>query len=441
MPWRLQVVDGADAGRIFPLNPGSTIIGNSHKYSDICLNDLYVARVHCQIDVEDDRASVTAMADDKDTLVNGQKVKQHILSDREVLRVGNSHLRFEAVSDDGTSADDEIVEDYEVVEDGEVVDAEVVDAEVVEDVEVAAPVAAPAAAAAAELPELTWENLHFLTGHTLAHFELGELLGRGHHACVFRARDTSERREVAIKVLCPEFPEDPQELQRFAQNIKKIATIHEDHLVTWYAAGKKGDYIWISMELIEGESLAQVLKRAEPSTKSNWLNAWKIAKDLGNALHCLFERKMVHGNIVPTNILISLASRTVKLNDLLFQQALQGSVWQKKRLERKVLAELPYMAPEQLEENAYCDSLTDIYGLGAVVYHRLTGRPPFRGKDPGETISLIRAGKLEPPKKIIADMPDQFQTIVMKMMSPKQEDRYATPEKLLYDLESVATAR
>lgn len=431
MPWRLQVVDGADTGRIFPLpEAGSVIIGNSHKYSDICLNDLYVARVHCQIETDGERVCVTAMADDKDTLVNGQKIKSHLLQKGETLRVGNSHLRLSDL-DSSATPDEEIVEDYEVVDDGQEGDAEVV-----EDAEV---VAEPAKANS--LPELTWENLHQLSGHVLAHFELGDLLGRGHHACVFRARDTTERREVAIKVLSPDFPADPQELQRFAQTIKKIATIHEEHLVTWYAAGKKGAYIWISMELVEGESLTQIFKRAEPPNKLNWLNAWKIAKDLGHALQCLYDRKMVHGNIVPSNILLNLATRTVKLNDLLFQQSLKGSKWQQARLERKVLSELPYMAPEQLEENAFCDSLTDMYGLGAVVYHRLTGRPPFRGKDPSETMSLIRAGKLEPPKRIVADMPDQFQSIVMKMMALHQENRYMTPAQLLDALEAVATAR
>lgn len=438
MTWRLQVVDGADAGRFFPLpETGALIVGNSHKYSDICLNDLYVARVHCQVETEGDRVCITAMADDKDTIVNGQKIKQHLLQNGEVLRVGNSHLRLEAISEgDG----DEIVEDYEVVEDGNAVEAEAVDAEVVEDAEVAA-ASNPAPSSNNTLPELSWENLHQLSGHLLSHFEVGELLGRGHHACVFKARDANERREVALKVLSPDFPADSEELQRFAQTVKKIAAIHEEHLVTWYAAGKKGPYIWISMELVEGESLAQVLKRAEPSNKLNWLNAWKIAKDLGKALQVLFEKKMVHGNIVPGNILLSLATRTVKLNDLLFQQALQGSEWQQRRMENKLLAELPYLAPEQLEENAYCDALTDMYALGAVVYHRLTGRPPFRGKDPGETMDHIRDGKLELPKKIVSDMPDQFQSVVLKMMARKQEDRYTAPAQLLDELESVATSR
>src|SRR5262249_54711352 len=104
MPWRLLVIDGADANRFFPLPAtGSLVIGNSHKFTDICLNDLYVARVHCQVETEDDRVTVLALAEDRDTVINGQKVTQHELQPGEVLRLGNTQLRLEA--DDGSRPD------------------------------------------------------------------------------------------------------------------------------------------------------------------------------------------------------------------------------------------------------------------------------------------------------------------------------------------------
>lgn len=404
MTWRLQVVDGADAQRLFPLpDAGTMVIGNSHKYADICLNDLYVSRIHCQIEIEEGRVLVTAMAEDRDTLVNGRKITQSELHLGEVLRVGNSHLRLEP--HDGSAADEA---------------AEVVDGEVVE----------------GEPAEPEWDNLEILAGTDLGHFKLHEMLGRGHYGVVFKARDMNDRREVALKVIGPEFPHDVAELQRFAKTIKTIATIHEDHLVRWYAAGKSSRYVWIAQELIEGESLSQVLERISTTTSSKvrWRNALKLGLDIAKALDCLFQRHLVHGNVTPSNILVAI-DRTAKLNDLMFEQAIKDSVWHRTQLEGKLLAELPYLAPERIEPGAYWDGLADIYSLGVCVYARLTGHPPFQGETPGETIELIRTGKPEKPRKIIKDCPEMFQAVVLRMLAKNQEDRYQTPAQVIEDLE------
>src|SRR5260221_12275595 len=197
MPWRLLVVDGADAERFCRLSdPGWVVIGNSHKYADICLHDLLMARVHCQIDVEDGHVMVTALSDEKETRVNGQKISTHALQDGEVLRLGNSHLRLEPDPDAGA---------------GEVVDAE--DADIIEDVETAEVVEAVDAVETVEaepatvtvepqpVPKLAWNELGKLSGHTVGHFEIGALLGRGHTAATFRARDTEAKREEALKAI------------------------------------------------------------------------------------------------------------------------------------------------------------------------------------------------------------------------------------------------
>ncbi|HEV3145048.1 MAG TPA: serine/threonine-protein kinase, partial [Gemmataceae bacterium] len=284
MPWRLLVIDGADVNRFFPLPAsGSMVIGNSHKYTDVCLNDLYVARVHCQIETEEDRVSLVALAEDRDTLLNGQKVtQQHDLKLGDVLRLGNTQLRLEV--DDGSRPDPE----QQAVKPPE------------------------------ELPGLEWDELDQLTGHTLGHFEIGPMLGRGHQGLVFRARDRQTRHEVALKVLSPDFPENKSELKHFAETIKIVAQIQEEHLVRWYSAGKTAWYTWISQELIEGNSLAHIIQRDESAPKLKWRNALKIAQDIGTALDCLFKRHMVHGNLTPANIVVAV-DRTAKLNDLMFE--------------------------------------------------------------------------------------------------------------------------
>jgi serine/threonine protein kinase len=401
MPWKLLVIDGADASRFFPLPAaGSMIIGNSHKFTDVCLNDLYVARVHCQIETEAEHVAVVALAEDRDTLVNGKKITQHDLQPGDVLRLGNTQMRLE--EDDGSRPDPD--EHFAKSPD--------------------------------ELPGLEWDELDQLSGHTLGHFEIGPMLGRGHHALVFRARDRQARQEVALKVIGPDFPADKAELKHFADTIRTVAEIQEEHLVRWYSAGKTAWYTWISQELIEGDSLAHIMQRDESTAKTKWRNAMRIAQDIGQALDCLFKRHIVHGNLTPANILVAM-DRTAKLNDLLFEQAMGKSIWHLEVLEGKVLSELPYLAPERLDESAYWDSLADMYSLGVIVYERLTGRLPFHGKTPADTIDLIRTSQPVMPRKIIGDVPEAFQNLVLKMLKRNQEDRYQTPVELLAALETI----
>ena len=87
MPWRFTVVDGADAERIFMLpDSGTAVVGSSHKFADICLNDLYVARTHCEVEIDGDRVIITATTTEKETIVNGQRIRQHVMLPGEVLR-------------------------------------------------------------------------------------------------------------------------------------------------------------------------------------------------------------------------------------------------------------------------------------------------------------------------------------------------------------------
>jgi uncharacterized protein with HEPN domain len=440
MPWRLTVIDGADKGRYFPLgDTGSVVIGNSHKHCDVCLHDLLVARVHCQVDAEDGRVGVTALTEDKDTLVNGQKVRQADLVPGEVLRVGNTHMRLDP---DKEEDPDDIVEADEVVDPDEVLDAEVVDDGPIEVVEV---VAEAEEVIEAELkpepvPRLPWKELEKLRGVTVGHFEIGDLVGRGITAVTFRARDREARREVALKVIGPDFPANGGELQQFAKAIQKVAQIAEDHLVPWYAAGRTNKYVWISQELVEGESLAHVLQRSQTaSTMLKWRNALKLGLDLAKALDCLHKRHIVHGDLTPANVIIGV-DLTAKLNDTLYAEALKDSQWYGERLERKLLAQLPYLAPERLEEGDYWDGLADIYSLGVLVYTRLTGQLPYRPGKPGDMIEAIRSGNLIKPRDIIRGCPERFETVVLKMLAHNQEDRYQTPEQLLHDLEGLKTA-
>src|SRR5262249_54228436 len=150
-------------------------------------------------------------------------------------------------------------------------------------------------------------------------------------------------------------------------------------------AGRSHRYCWTALEYVEGENVAQTLERIGKPGKNAWQHAVRLAVHVGRALDFLHQHHLFHGNITPRNVLVRLADRHVKLGDLFLEKALDGSSLQQMRLEDKLLAEMPYLSPEQINAGAFVDHLTDMYSLGAVVYARLTGQPPFQGTTPEET--------------------------------------------------------
>src|SRR5262249_21234474 len=114
-----------------------------------------------------------------------------------------------------------------------------------------------------------------------------------------------------------------------------------------------------------------------------------------------------------------------------------GSALQQQTLERKFLAELPYLSPEHIDPDAPVDDLSDQYSLGAVVYGLLTGRPPFEGATPEETMAKIRAGRPVRPKEYQPAIPDALQAAVLRMLAARREERSRAAGPLVADLEAI----
>jgi hypothetical protein len=436
---QLVVVDGADRGRSFSLpDAGATTIGQSKKAADIVLHDLFVARVHCEIQVEDDHVFVKHLNGDNGTLINGQRITEQELLIGNVLRVGNSHLRFEIVplEDDSSEAseeDEEIVEVLPADEEDEY-ELEVVEDEAGESVEEAKEdIKDPYS-----LPHAPVDQLLKLEGQVFGHFQIGPLLGRGQTSLVYRALDAKNQQLIALKVISPDFPGDDAELQRFMKALKVVASLQDPHLTTLCGAGKTGPYCWIAREYVEGESAARLVQRVAEGGRLDWTRACRVAIHLGKALDFLHRRRVTHGNITPRNVLIRKSDRLTKLADLLMNRALEGSKLQKAILGKKLLAELPFLAPEQTDPHASGTILGDLYSVGTVLYAILTGQPPFTGASPREVIAQIREGKVVRPSKLQRGIPAPFEASVLLMMARRPEERFQSAVEMLDAVQRIA---
>jgi hypothetical protein len=440
---RLRVIDGANRGQLFPLPESGTVtLGKDRKLANIALNDIYVAKAHCRLEIDGDKVVVVDAGAQGvlGTLVNGKKIARHDLALGDILRIGNTHLRLEAAvpgEEPAKRAAPEADEEEEIevaVEEEE----PVTDEEPAADEEEAEPPPATASEAARLLH--AWRHkLGQLSGQAFGHYKLGELIGRGRAGVVFRAEDAKTGQTVALKVFSPQFPQGDEELQRFARVMKTMLPLRHGNLVGLYGAGKTGAYTWVAQELVEGVNLALVIPRLAESRRFDVRRSCRVAIHLARALDFARQHRLRHGRVTPRNILVARRGRVVKLADLMLGAVLEKSHLEQAIQEHRPLSELSYLSPEQADPGAFVDELSDLYGLGAVVYALLTGRPPFIGDSAEEVLEQVRGGtRVARPSALNPDVPAPLEKVVLKMLARRQEDRYQTPAELLADVVPIA---
>ena len=442
---QLVVIDGGDQGRVFVLpENGVCTIGKSSKHADIVLHDLYVSRIHCELQIQGDSVRVVHVEGQNGTLLDGQKITEQVMQVGSVLRVGNSKLRLEtAVPPSPPQAKKTEVIPFADSEQTPADVAEVEEVEFVEDIVEVVDQEAPATkeeGPAYALPHSPVDQLLPLENHLLGHFQIGPLLGRGQSGLVFRAQDLQHNQVVALKVLSPDFPADDHELKHFVETWKNLPHLAHPSLTNLWRVGRNGPYCWIAREYVDGESLSRLISRLQPPADPDWRLAQQLAccvlLQVGKALAFLHEHQVMHGNITPRNILVA-KNKEIKLADLLLGRALRGSRLQKIIMQKKLFAEAAFLAPEQTVPQGSVGTHTDLYALGAVAYAVLAGQPPFAGNSLQEITTHVREGKVPRPSKKHPGIPAPVESLVLKMMSRLPEDRFPSAADMLAHLQTV----
>ncbi len=394
MPAQLAVASGPDQGKLFQLTPGQTMQIGRSQATTIRLTDPAVSRVHCELEIADDQVVLHNISG-QGTLVNGQAAVEQPLQSGDVIRIGNSELRFMGKEEPATLV----------------------------------PVGQTTLSAN--------EPLSNLAGKSLAYFLVEEVLARGNSGIVFCALDTRHNQAVALKVLEPAFSKNDEEMQRFVRAMKTMLPVRHANLVAILGAGKTGPFCWIAMDYVEGESLTQVIRRIGVAGMLDWKQAFRVAVDIARALDYAHGPAIIHRNVTPQNILLRKSDKVALLGDLMLAKALEGTLAQQLTRPGALLGDVAYMAPERTRGTSDIDGRADLYGLGATVYAVLTGRPPFAAESIPDVIAMIRSADPEKPKKYQLSIPDMFQGTVLKLLAKRPQDRYQTAAELLNDLERV----
>ena len=226
----------------------------------------------------------------------------------------------------------------------------------------------------------------------LGDYELLEEIGRGAQGVVFRARQKSLNRTVALKVISLGQWASKAHLKRFRREAEAAASLDHPSIVPIYEVGERDGSCYFSMKFVEGGQLDEVVRRTPMSIRQ----AVELIAKVARTVHYAHERGILHRDIKPGNILLD-AKGEPHLTDFGLARLVESESSVTQTLD--VLGTPSYMAPEQaVGNNAAVSSTTDVYGLGAVLYHLLTGHPPFAGGTTYETIKLLEDTEPRPPR-------------------------------------------
>src|SRR5256886_9154148 len=263
----------------------------------------------------------------------------------------------------------------------------------------------------------------------LGDYELLEEIGRGGQGVVFRARQKSLNRTVALKVIGLGEWATKAHLKRFRLEAEAAASLDHPGIVPIHEVGERDGSCYFSMKLVEGGQLDEVVRHEQMSIR----RAVELIAKVSRTVHYAHEHGILHRDIKPGNILVDQKGEP-HLTDFGLARLVESESTVTRTLE--VLGTPSYMAPEQaVGNNAAISSVTDVYGLGAVLYQLLTGQPPFAGGTTYETIKLLLDTEPRQPRLLNSKIDRDLSIICVKCLEKDPKRRYSSALALAEDLE------
>ena len=279
-----------------------------------------------------------------------------------------------------------------------------------------------------------------MIGKTVGHYRVTARLGAGGMGEVFLAEDTRLDRKAAIKFLPADLARDPERRQRFLTEAKAASALNHPHVCVVYDVGETEDGLpFIAMEFVEGKSLDALAKQG-PLEMSRVV---EIAVQVADALDAAHSRRIVHRDIKPGNISLNERGQVKVLDFGLAKrmpheatEALGMTVDVQHTQHGQVLGTPSYMSPEQAVGKSV-DHRSDLFSLGSVIYHLLTGRTPFAGANLGEILDNVIHRQPEAIARFNYEVPPELERITLKLLAKDVDRRYQSARDLLVDLKNL----
>ena len=281
-----------------------------------------------------------------------------------------------------------------------------------------------------------------MIGQTLSRYKITGMLGEGGMGVVYRAEDPELGREVALKLLPAEMADNPERLERFRREAKAVAAINHPNIVTIHSIESIETTHFLTMELVEGESLDRII----PPGGMPLAKVFEIAVPLADALASAHESGIVHRDLKPANVMITGENR-IKVLDFGLAKLVEDpdsetgdpaltAIPTELTAVGMVMGTAPYMSPEQVEGRAM-DHRTDIFSLGIVLYEMATGKRPFVGDTAAALVSSILRDEPPTVTEINESLPRHLARIIQHCLEKDPEARYQSAKDVRNELKSL----
>ena len=297
-----------------------------------------------------------------------------------------------------------------------------------------------AADVAAEL--LAGGQARLEAGRTINHYRVISTLGAGGMGEVYLAKDQKLDRQVAIKILNEKFSRDESNLKRFVREAKAASALNHPNILVIHEIGESEGAHYIVSEFVEGQTLREILTQSQMSLEE----VLDVSIQIAGALSAAHGAHLVHRDIKPENVMVRPdgyvkvldfgLAKLVEQENKSFLGLEDSTAGQNQTTKGVILGTVNYMSPEQAKGEKI-DERTDVFSFGVVIYEMLAGRTPFAGASVSETFANLINAEPQPLSRLTANVPDELQRIVSKMLLKERDERYQTMNDVLTALKDL----
>ncbi|MFC1582913.1 protein kinase [Planctomycetota bacterium] len=273
-----------------------------------------------------------------------------------------------------------------------------------------------------------------MESHRWGDYELTSVLGKGGMGIVYKGRQVSLDRPVAVKVLPKTLTARKDFVDRFYREAKSVAKINCPQIIQVFGAGEFEGKHYFAMEFVEGDDLSEKLKAG---TKFENPKVLHIVREVARALAAAAEKNIIHRDIKPANIMLTRKGAVKVMDFGLAKVTTEGSELTQAGM---VMGTVNYLSPEQ-GQGKPCDPRTDLYSLGIVMYELLTGKVPFVGDNPSSVIYQHIHTTPPLPTVLNQNIPKEVESIVLKCLQKDPNMRYFSARELIRDIESIEAGK